>query len=276
MPVGAPLTGLQRVHRVVARDRLGIVACAKGRSAVSSSFRLPHPRHAAPAWAVFCTLLVDFRTEDHDTMCKTLRVRWTLTPTTAPQPWIACSGCGGLRPFRCSGKIRLNANGRRLDAWLIYKCVTCEKTWNRAVFERRNVRDIDPAVLDALQSNDPGWIRAEAFNLEALRRKAHRIEEFSDCAIDKEILEEPPGWTGLRIELSAPSPVDLRLDRLIAAELKIARARLRTLHEEGRLRTEPGGMLRRRIVTGTNVTLDLSAEDGMEQAWRALATGDPA
>ena len=93
--------------------------------------------------------------EDQDDMCDTFRVRWTIIPQIAPQPWIACSGCGGLRAFQSSGKIRLNANGRRLDAWLIYKCLACEKTWNRPIFERQTVRDISPAVLDALQSNDP-------------------------------------------------------------------------------------------------------------------------
>ncbi|KGF66903.1 hypothetical protein LL06_25475 [Hoeflea sp. BAL378] len=208
-------------------------------------------------------------------MCKTLRVRWTLIPQTAPQPWIACSGCGGPRPFRCSGKIRLNANGRRLDAWLIYRCLACDKTWNRPVFERQNVRAIDPRLLEALQSNDPDWIRTLAFDVEALRRKAHRVDEFPDCAIDKEILEEPPGWTSLRIELAAPSPVDLRLDRLMAAELKIPRARLKALHESGSLRTEPEGMLRRRIRSGTLVVVDLSAEDRRMPCWREWATVDP-
>src|SRR5262245_3000233 len=110
-------------------------------------------------------------------MCKALRVRWTITPRTAPQPWITCSGCGSLRAFRSSNKIRLNANGRKLDAWLIYKCTSCDRTWNRTIFERRNVRDIDPVTLEALQSNDPHWIRAEAFNLEALKRETPRIDE---------------------------------------------------------------------------------------------------
>ncbi|MFC0803867.1 DUF1062 domain-containing protein [Ensifer sp. P24N7] len=81
-------------------------------------------------------------------MCNTLQVRWTIIPLIPPQPWVACSGCGGVRAFESSNKIRLNANGRKLDAWLIYKCSTCDRTWNRPIFERRNVRDIRPAVLD--------------------------------------------------------------------------------------------------------------------------------
>ena len=66
-------------------------------------------------------------------------------PRTPPRPWLACSRCRGIKPFRCSEKFRLNANGKRLDAWLIYRCASCDNTWNRPVLERRNRRDIDPA-----------------------------------------------------------------------------------------------------------------------------------
>ncbi|MBY3598548.1 MULTISPECIES: DUF1062 domain-containing protein [Rhizobium] len=210
-------------------------------------------------------------------MCKTLRVRWTITPRTAPQPWIACSGCGSLRAFRSSGKIRLNASGRKLDAWLIYKCLICERTWNRPIFERRNIRDIDPMILGALQSNDPDWIRSETFNLDALRRKSQRVDEFAEVDIAKEIRHETTGWTSLEIELMAPFPTNIRLDRLLAGELKISRSRLLALHDQGVCRTEPdrADIMRRRIRNGTLVMIDLAMEAEREPYWKALATGAP-
>lgn len=210
-------------------------------------------------------------------MCNALRVRWTIIPKTAPQPWIACSGCGGLRAFQSSGKIRLNANGRKLDAWLIYKCLGCEKTWNRPIFERQNVRDIDPVVLDALQSNDPHWIRTETFNLAALRRKSQRVDEFPEFDLETEVLHETPDWTTLDIELLVTLPIGTRLDRLLASELRVSRARLQTLHDAGRLRTnsDRADILRRRIRTGTQVTIDLSAEPDRERVWRPLVQGGP-
>ncbi|RUM05340.1 DUF1062 domain-containing protein [Rhizobium chutanense] len=210
-------------------------------------------------------------------MCDTLRVRWTIIPKTAPQPWIACGGCGGPRAFQSSGKIRLNANGRKLDAWLIYKCLTCERTWNRPILERRNVRDIDPAVLEALQSNDPHWIRAETFNLDALRRKSARVDEFAECEILKEIEHEAANWTRLAIELAVPFPTSTRLDRLLASELTVSRSRLQALHAEGMVRTDPerADIMRRRIRNGTLVVIDLSMEAGRERSWKPLATGDP-
>lgn len=210
-------------------------------------------------------------------MCDTLQVRWTILPKTAPQPWIACSGCGGLRAFQCSDKIRLNANGRRLDAWLIYKCLACEKTWNRPIFERRNVRDIDPVILEALQSNDPDWIRAEAFNIEALRRKSQRVDEFAEFEIAKEMQHETAHWTILEIELVVPFPSSTRLDRLLASELQVSRARLQSLCDAGMFRTDSNrnDAMRRRVRNGARIIIDLAAETDREQWWRSVATGSP-
>ncbi|MDW5314037.1 DUF1062 domain-containing protein [Rhizobium sp. PL01] len=206
-------------------------------------------------------------------MCNTLRVRWTIIPQQSPQPWIACSGCGGPRAFQCSGKIRLNANGRKLDAWLIYKCASCEKTWNRPIFERRAVRGIDPAVLEALQSNDPHWIRAESFNLEALKRKSQRVDEFSAFEIGKELLHDPPNWTKLDIELRVPFAISMRLDRLLASELKISRSRLQALNDRGALQVgaDRDGALRRRVRNGAHVLFDLTAETDREPSWKLAA-----
>ena len=219
---------------------------------------------------------MDFRTEDQDGMCNSLHVRWTLIPKIAPQPWLACSGCGGLRAFQSSDKVRLNANGRKLDAWLIYKCTGCDKTWNRTIFERKNVRDIDSATLEVLQSNDPDWIRTETFNLEALRRKSQRISEFAEFEIRKELLRETPDWKHLEIELSISFPTSARLDRLLASELRVSRSQLNALHESGLLKTNPdrSDILRRQIRSGIRMTLDLSDVPDSKRVWKARATGE--
>ena len=209
-------------------------------------------------------------------MCNILRVQWTIIPRIAPQPWIVCSGCGGLKPFQSNGKIRLNANGKKLDAWLIYKCLTCDKTWNRSIFERQNVRDINPATFKALQSSDPEWIRTKAFDIDALRRDAHRIDEFGDVDVYKSALsKDGADWKTLEIELVVPLRTSMRLDRLLATELSISRSRLEAFHGAEKLRTDPDhkDMLRRRIKHGLRMTLDLSKETNLEEAWKAAVDG---
>ncbi|MDK1494745.1 DUF1062 domain-containing protein [Sinorhizobium sp. 7-81] len=208
-------------------------------------------------------------------MCNILRVRWTVIPRTAPEPRIACSGCGGPRPFRSSGKIRLNANGRTLDAWLIYRCSSCGNTWNRPIFERRNVRDVDRATLEALQSNDPDRVRGWAFDLDALRRKAQSVDEYADADVRKEVLIESDAWTVLEIDLAVPFATGFRLDRLLARELGITRSGLQSACDGMRLRTEPQhpGILRKRIKDGTRVIIAVDAKSRLR--WRAAATGLP-
>ena len=36
-----------------------------------------------------------------------------------------CGGCGKKREFVNSGKFRVNANGKNVDVWLIYRCSKC-------------------------------------------------------------------------------------------------------------------------------------------------------
>ncbi|NTJ64085.1 DUF1062 domain-containing protein [Agrobacterium rhizogenes] len=193
-------------------------------------------------------------------MCNILQVRWTISPKTPPQPWIACSGCGCQKPFRSSGKVRLNANGKRLDAWLVYKCIDCDKTWNRTLFERRTVHDLTPSTLEALQRSDPDWVQAQEFDLDGLKRKAKRIDEPPDVTIRKEPICVASDWTALEIEITAKFTVNLRLDRLLASELAISRSRLQALHDAGALKahTNRSDFLRHKPKDGLRIVLDLS------------------
>jgi hypothetical protein len=223
---------------------------------------------------------MDFLLEEPDDMSHTLTVLWTIEPQAAPRPWLACSRCRGARPFECSGKTRLNANGRRLDAWLIYRCADCDDTWNRPIFERQYVRDIAPDTLDALQNNDPGWIRRVSFDVEGLRRSTDKIEEFADCHVTRRVVAQPrDACTQLEIVLEVPLAVSMRADRLLSAELGLSRNRLVRLEEAGRLTLLSGSRkaLQRPIRDGLQVALDLSDEgDRGEIADRAGGILQPA
>jgi hypothetical protein len=190
-------------------------------------------------------------------MCKATVVRWTITPRIAPRPWIACGGCGTLKPFQSSGKVRLNANGKRLDAWLIYKCIDCARSWNRPLFERRALKEIDPAVLEAAHFSTLEWVRVQEFDIDGLRRHAQRIDEFAEVEIDRQDLGEVAMSDWNVIELEVALPTSLRLDRLLAGELGLSRSELQSLHEQGRLVIEPGrkDVLRRRVRSGMQVRL---------------------
>jgi hypothetical protein len=110
-----------------------------------------------------------------------------------------------------------------------------------------------------------------------LRRKSQRVDEFPEFEIAREVMRETADWTRLEIELLVPLPSGMRLDRLLATELKVSRTRLQTLHGKGLLRTKPdrADVLRRRIRTGIEVMIDLAAVADRELSWGPLATGSP-
>jgi hypothetical protein len=189
-------------------------------------------------------------------------VRWTVAAAIAPQPWLACSRCGDARPFVSSRKFRVNANGRTIDAWLIYRCSSCAATWNRPVIERRKVRDIDPRMLEALRANDPDWERRVAFDVEDLRRRAVRIQEFAEVEVRKEATAEPPpDPSRVDIRIAVPHPVSLRIDRLLAAGLGLSRQRIHRLHVGGLLAIMPerSRPLRRPVQDGMRINIGLAA-----------------
>lgn len=65
-----------------------------------------------------------------------------------------CGGCGKKMAFVCSGKFRVNANGRRLDVWLIYRCEKCGRTLNVPIYERVPPEKLSPEIYEGFLEND--------------------------------------------------------------------------------------------------------------------------
>lgn len=56
--------------------------------------------------------------------------------------------------FVSAGKFRVNANGRRLDIWLIYRCEKCGRTLNVPIYERVLPEKLDPELYQRFLDND--------------------------------------------------------------------------------------------------------------------------
>jgi hypothetical protein len=171
--------------------------------------------------------------------------------------------------FRTSGKIRVNANGKRLDAWLIYRCTSCDNTWNRPILKRRHVSTIDPHLLASLQANDPDLSRRLAF---AKVRRNLKIEHFDDATVRKEVVSgSARPACRLEIVCVVPETTGLRVDRLLSTELRLSRSRIQSLQNAGHLEAFPEG-LRRPLRNGLHVRIDLrGVHDGDKIALAAMS-----
>lgn len=138
-------------------------------------------------------------------------VSWTVSLDTCA--WTRrCPRCDRSLPHPFAGKARLNANGKRLDAWLLFTCSGCSRTAKWPLHERTPVRSIDPARRAVLESND-----AEA--LSALAREAVGgvgLVVVGPRPVRDLVLEVQPG-------------VSARLDRVLALGLGASRREVASL-----------------------------------------------
>jgi hypothetical protein len=162
-------------------------------------------------------------------------------------------------PFRCSMKFRTNAQKKRIDVWLIYRCESCGETWNMPILERVAIGDIAPDEFQAIARNDPALAARHAFDRERLARHGSRLEESSGVAIHKSLHGHRRDATSIEISLVLALPCQIRLDRLLSSELGVTRSQLRALHERGALRVSPLNRkgLRSPTTDGQSIGIDL-------------------
>jgi hypothetical protein len=171
----------------------------------------------------------------------TLFVRWRVAPAASPLVVRHCPRCERERPFASSGRFRVNAQKKRLDAWLVYRCCHCERTWNYPVIERQVVDTIAPGYLQRLHANCPDLAAAFAGDIARLRRFARGVEAGS-LRLEKHKLEGSEAAGELRILLQLATPLASRLDRLLAVHLNQSRSCVATWRSSGVLAAEPAGM----------------------------------
>ena len=81
-------------------------------------------------------------------------IEYRMIPTQSYAILRNCSGCGQKSSFKNTGKFRVNANGNKLDVWLIYQCEKCSHTFNLTIYERQKNTSIPTDAYQRFLSND--------------------------------------------------------------------------------------------------------------------------
>ena len=179
-------------------------------------------------------------------------VVWEVRPLNPPRVLRRCARCDLVRPFEESGRFRVNANQRRLDVWLIYRCSECEATWNFEVHARVRPEALGPEALGAYHRNDPEEARRCAFGVVGV--PGLRTEACAEVEIVAGDL--PPGPVFVRIR--SPEPVGMRLDKVLARGLGVSRSGLAGWVRQGTLV----------VLGGDKRALGRALRDGQEIFWR--------
>lgn len=148
-------------------------------------------------------------------------------PTSLPLVLRRCHTCAS-ESFRASGKFRVNAHHKLIDAWLLVLCTACGETAKLTVLERMNVRSVEPELLERLHDNDLG-LTAELLQDPLVRRRnrialdwdgAWRLDTGGPDHLDREVMD-------VAVRFAARIPV--RPVRLIAEGLGLSRAEVERL-----------------------------------------------
>lgn len=170
-------------------------------------------------------------------------IRWTLSAAGLPGALRRCACCSEMRAFFPTDMFRVNANGRRLDVFLIYKCEACQKTWNMEVVSRVRPEEIAPDTYRRYLQNDPEEAACCAsdpllWQKNRMRLCEARLEDgLAGESIDLRGLTEPA-----RIEIEGGKPTRARLDRLLCGKLGISREAYRRMARAGALVVERGAL----------------------------------
>jgi hypothetical protein len=160
-------------------------------------------------------------------------ITWVIVPTCLPLIVRRCHSCPSDR-FRASGRFRVNANHKLLDAWLLALCTACGETAKLTVLERMNVRSIRPDMLDRLHGNAPS-LTAELLQDPGVQRR-NRIALDWDNAwrLDAGGSSQPDG-EAIEVSVRFGARIPVRPVRLIAEAFGLSRAEVERLIAEGKL-----------------------------------------
>lgn len=155
-----------------------------------------------------------------------------------------CAKCGSKTHFVNTEKFRVNANGNKLDVWLIYQCEECKHTFNLSIYERQKVSSIPKEEYQRFLDNDEELARRYGTDLQLFQKNKAEID-FERVSVDfvKKYDTEENGGSGssgndILITIYNPCKLKLRAEKQIAMVLGASRSQVKSMMEQGELELE--------------------------------------
>ncbi|WP_455716784.1 DUF1062 domain-containing protein [Anaerosporobacter sp.] len=87
-----------------------------------------------------------------------------------------CASCGQKESFINTKRFRVNANGNKLDIWLIYQCERCKHTLNIPIYERMDKRKVSNSKYELFLTNDEGLANRYGMNYAFFKRNRLEVD----------------------------------------------------------------------------------------------------
>lgn len=164
-----------------------------------------------------------------------------------------CPKCGKKTHFCNTKKFRVNANGNKLDVWLIYQCQgdkfsspgagksSCRHTLNLAIYERKNVSSIPKEEYMRFLENDELLAEQYGKNMQLFQKNKADVdfEHINYEYVKLQEISENSGH-GERIVLTIHNPYQLKIhpQKQMAEALGMSRSQIKKLVEQGKIKLE--------------------------------------
>lgn len=203
------------------------------------------------------------------------RISWAVRPIGEPGIVRRCPKCGENQTYYSSGLFRVNANGRRIDVWLVYRCGECESSFNLPVQERVNPASLPKEVYAAYLSNDAEMARSCAFNKDLHAQLVMDYAKVEICVEGEEIAREDRE-NGVEIALRCDFALDLPLQKILRDKLGASSSAFRDMVRQGEIMLEGGNILKAKCQRENLVRLrtgrDLGARTEVARAAQIILT----
>ncbi len=150
-----------------------------------------------------------------------------------------CPKCGKKTYFKNTKKFRINANGNKLDIWLIYQCEECKHTLNLAIYERQKVSSITKEEYQRFLDNDEQFAQMHGKNVQLFRKNKAAID-FEKVNYDFVKLHETTEYGDnfedqIVIAINNPYQLKIRPEKQIAEIWGLSRSQVKNLLEKGKM-----------------------------------------
>ncbi|MFT4144473.1 MAG: DUF1062 domain-containing protein [Mobilitalea sp.] len=149
-----------------------------------------------------------------------------------------CPTCGCKSVFINSNNFRVNANGNRIDVWLIYQCEKCKHTYNLTIHERLRPQDISPEHYKKFMENNIDFAVVYGTDKSVFAKNKAEID-YNNIKYQINFLnsigtakDDPIRFqSGDLLIIENPFELKIRTDKIVAELLRITRSKEKQLEK---------------------------------------------